>query len=196
VKVLEHGVAVDHDELEGVPWAAFHHGDVVLAPAVREIDRREDPLELEPRGSSVALVLEKDGVREWWLLGAVFGSPGSVVHDPAGRRFVTFEQWLDFRVASAHGEQLAPVVSFTAAGALEVADPGATLLAQRTGIDLGPAFAAPGSRTAVAKVQHHGVVWYVLAREVGGVPDYLPTISHATTLEEYLDEARTWFPPR
>jgi hypothetical protein len=190
VEVLEHGVAVDHDLLEGAPWAAIHHGEVVLAPEVREVDRREDPLELEPRGTSVALVLEGDGRREWWLLGGPFEGPESVVHDPAGRGFATFEQWLDFRVASAHGEQLAPAVSFTDSGTLAVADPGATLLAQRTGLDLGPAFA--GDRVAVAKVQHHGVVWYVLAREVGGVPEYLPTISHATTIDEYLDEARRW----
>ena len=190
--VLEHGVAVDHDLLEGVPWAAFHHGEVVLAPGVREVDRREDPLELEPRGTSVALVLERDGARAWWLLGEPFGSLGTVVHDPAGRGFATFEQWLDYRVASAHGEQLAPAVSFGGSGGLEVDDPGATLLAQRSGIDLGPGFAPPGSRTAVAKVQHDGVVWYVLAREVEGVAEYLPAISDATTIDEYLAEARPW----
>jgi hypothetical protein len=192
VEVQEHGVAVDHDLLEGVPWAAFHHGEVVLAPEVREIDRREDPLELEPRGTSVAMVLEKDGAREWWLLGGPFGGPESAVRDPAGRGFVTFEQWLDFRVAAAHGEQLGPAVTFADDGGLVAADPGATLLAQRAGIDLGPSFAAPGGRKAVAKVQHQGVVWYVLAREVDGVAEYLPTISHATTIEEYLEEARHW----
>ncbi len=191
MEVLEHGVAVDHDSLEGVPWAAFRHGEVVLAPEVREVDRREDPLELEPRGTSVALVLEGDGRREWWLLGGPFGGPESEVHDAAGRGFATFEQWLDFRVATAHGEQLAPAMAFTDEGGLEPVDLGATLLAQRSGIDLGPAFA--GDRVVVAKVQHHGVVWYVLAREVGGVPEYLPTISHATTIEEYVDEARRWF---
>jgi hypothetical protein len=41
----------------------------------------------------------------------------------------------------------------------------------------------------LAKVQHEGVVWYVLAREIAGVPEYLPTISDATTIDEYLVEA-------
>ncbi|WP_148573180.1 hypothetical protein [Nocardioides caldifontis] len=190
MEVLEHGVAVAHDLLEGVPWAAFHHGEVVLAPEVREVDRREDPLELEPRGTSVALVLERDGVRQWWLLGGPFGGPETVLHDPAGRGFATFEQWLDFRVATAHGEQPAPTVTFAADGTLAVTDGGATLLAQRTGLDLGPGYV--GDRTGVAKVQHRGVVWYVLAREVAGVTECLPAISDATTIEEFLDEARRW----
>jgi hypothetical protein len=197
VEVLEHE---DHDA-PAVPhqagaWVTLHQGDPVLAAGVREIDRCQDPLDLEPQGTSVALVLEKDGLREWWLLAEQPGGVGSVVgtavSTPAGSRFASFERWLDFQVALAHGEQPGPAVTFSASGELQVTGPNATLLAQRTGIDLGTAFAGPAERTAVAKVQHEGVVWYVLAREVGGVPEYLPTISDATTIDEYLVEALTY----
>jgi hypothetical protein len=190
VEVLEHEtVAVPH---QAGAWVALHQGDPVLAVGVREVDRCQDPLDLEPQGTSVALVLERDGLREWWLLAEQTGGVGSVVSTPAGSRFASFERWLDFQVALAHGEQPGPAVTFAESGELQVTGPNATLLAQRTGIDLGPAFAGPTDRTAVAKVQHEGVVWYVLAREVGGVREYLPTISDATTIDEYLVEALTY----
>ena len=194
MEVLEHqAVAVPH---QSGAWVTLHQGDPVLAAGVREIDRCQDPLDLEPQGTSVALVLEREGLREWWLLAEQPGGAGtvlgSVVSTPAGSRFASFERWLDFQVAVAHGEQPGPAVTFAETGELHVTGPNATLLAQRTGIDLGPGFAGPADRTAVAKVQHEGVVWYVLAREVGGVPEYLPTISDATTLDEYLAEALTY----
>jgi hypothetical protein len=183
--VLQHGAG----SLQVAPWAALDRGDVVLGAGVREVDRRDDPVGLEPHGTSVALVLERDGREEWWLLAEQLGAT-SAISVPEGDRFVTFDRWVDVQVAAARGEQPGPVVTFADDGRLVVAAPTATLLAQRSGTDLGPAFA--GERTAVAKVQHEGVVWYVLAREVDGVPDYLPTISDATTIDEYLAEARRW----
>ncbi len=70
--------------------------------------------------------------------------------------------------------------------------PGVTMLQQTGDVDLGPNFAGPRDRTAVAEVSYDGQRWYVLARDGDGDIQYFPTAASvsAPTLEEFLPYAK------
>ncbi len=69
---------------------------------------------------------------------------------------------------------------------------GVELLQQTGDIDLGPSFAGPNDRTAVAEVTYAGERWYVLARDSDGDIQYFPTAASVSepTLEEFLPYAK------
>jgi hypothetical protein len=58
---------------------------------------------------------------------------------------------------------------------------------------MGPSFAGPHARTAVAEVRWKGERWYVLARHIrGSRPEYFPTAASVSrpTLDGFLEYAR------
>lgn len=76
------------------------------------------------------------------------------------------------RVVRWPGEERDDLVSF-GAGEVLVAQPGVRILDQRPSPDLGDSFATAGDRSAVALVEADGRQWFVLARVVGGPPQYI-----------------------
>lgn len=173
-------------------WADLHNGVVRLAPGVKKLAQRDNPVGLISPAGSVGLILERNGGTRWVL--AVEDAGGSSVSsDPAEPGLEPFDRWLATMVALHDDDadsEPGTLVQFTRSGGLTASQRGVTLLRQRRDIDLGSNFAAATDVTAAAQVEYQGKVWYVVARRTDGVAEYVPSTSPAQTLDGFLREAR------
>jgi hypothetical protein len=175
-------------------------GNLRLSPGATIVRQVPDPLGLQPEGSSVGLVVEKDGERQWLLLHHTTDATGDTTgaaFDPDTKG--TFDEWLAEQVSmastSASSSGGVPDLVEFGAGEQLVALPGAEILAQQASPPLPADFARPDDLSAVAKVRWQGDVWFVLARDLGAGPAQMISTraagaDHATTIEQFLDWAR------
>jgi hypothetical protein len=184
----------DEDSLDaGVP-AALGADGLRLAPGAEVIRRVENPLGLEPPGTSLGLVVEYRG-RTTWLLLDWQRNGGGALYDEAGRTFPTFDLWLEDAVAMQNGEPTLALVEFRPDGSLRPAEDGVRVLDQQQDPAMPDSFAGPNATTAVAHVTWRGESWFVLARQLpGSDPEYFPTagsiVGDPETIAAFLDVAR------
>ncbi|MBM7517607.1 hypothetical protein [Nocardioides nitrophenolicus] len=170
------------------------HGNVVLRRGWRVVREVPNPLDRVAPEASAGLVVT-DGDRTYWYLLDHTVDGGGASWDPAGSRHPRFEQWLDDMVDLQRGTEPEGYVAFAADGTL-TPGVGVRILRQWPDQDLRglPGFAAPGDRTAVAKVVVDGRVAFVLARQTGGGPtDAIPVDAERLpepTLAAFLAYAR------
>ncbi len=155
------------------------------------VKRAENPMQVSPPNQSLALVVERDGIRYWMLLEE---SPqgGSSSVERAGDSYSTFDLWLDQAVALRQGRPALALVAFERGEKLAPAEDGVAIVEQRTSPPLPPDL-EPSQRSAVAEVTWRGVQWFVLATQApGAAPQYLPveaSVAGQTTIDGYLDWA-------
>ncbi|MFN8193030.1 MAG: hypothetical protein U0R80_01965 [Nocardioidaceae bacterium] len=157
--------------------ARFAGGTWETRPGVEVVDRVDNPLHRRGRESSEGLAVVWKGEETWLLLDHTLDrgrGEDSVTSFPARVAMPDLASWVDQQVALQHGDATDLLVRFGDGETLEPVE-GATILAQRPHPALPDNFAGPGDRTAVAKVRLGDQVWFVLAREIGGQPDFIPT---------------------
>jgi hypothetical protein len=185
--------AEDQDLVDGQP-AMLGRDGLILADGARVVREVENPLGVEPPGTSVGLVVEYQGQTIWTLLDR-YGNGAGAVYDEAGRTFSTFDLWLDDAVAVQLGEPTLALVAFRPDGSLRAAEPGVEVLDQQQEPAMPRSFAGPDEETAVAQVTWRGEPWFVLARRLPGYdPEYFPTeasiVGQPATIEDFLVVAR------
>lgn len=162
-------------------------GELQVAADVEIIETVPNPDGYGKPGEAYGVAYRQDGKTRWALV-----DPGGGSYEEAFRSFPTFADWLADQVALQRGEPTLALVRFGDGEELLPLE-GVEILQQTGDIDLGPSFAGPRDRTAVAEVTYAGERWYVLAREVPGSGiQYFPTAASVSklTLEEFLPYAR------
>lgn len=170
-------------------------GELITADGVQVLQEVENPIGVSPPQLTIGVAYDYRGVTHWAVIDGETTANGVVTTglstERAFRSFPTFEYWLDEQAALQNGEPPLELVRFGDGEQLLPRD-GVEILQQTGDVDLGPSFASPGDRTAVAEVMYAGERWYVLARDV---PDsgiqYFPTAASVSkpTLEEFLPYA-------
>ena len=169
-------------------------GRLVYAEGVEVVQHIDNPLHRTPPRASDGVELRVDGETSYWLLerrrdGYMASS------DPAGKNVASLEDWLAFQ---SEAQGVAPtdgLVTLTADGDV-VAGQGATILRQRTGVDVGESFAPADAPTAAVLVERDGTRWWVLARRLdGGPPEYFPVdlAVGGRDLDAFLDHSRAQY---
>ena len=179
-------------------------GELLINPAATVVQRVDNPFDVTAPATSVGLVLTRGEKTFWYALyWDVGGGSGAASPAEHGR---AFRAWLDDMhgiVASDDvtipdggdfpGEPADDLVSLADGTEQLVPAEGVTILEQRPGVDVGRSFAAPGDRTAAARVRTAtGQVVYVLARFTGGASQAIsvPEATGGPDLEAFLAFAR------
>ena len=190
------------------PLARFDdRGRLVLVPQAQVVRRIDDPFASTSPGTSVALELDYRRVRYWFVL---YQAP-----DLSERTSYMWSGDYDGSFASWVGEQRTIVESEPSSGGGQGDWPGipdldlvrflgsterlapvagASILRQQADVSVGDSFAGPDDQTAAAKVEAaDGKRYYVLARRVGGAPQFIAVTEAdgGRTLGSFLDLART-----
>lgn len=179
-------------------------GELLVRPGWEVVDRIDDPAGV----GSLAVAVAKDGrPQQWYLWDAGGSTEVSDLTAPTHRR--TFAAWVTDTVpqlrghlrggGGAGGQQgdewpgvpRSDLVRWSADATTLEALPGVELLEVRAPIDLGASFAPPDA-SAVAAVSVAGVRWYVAARHVDSVGDYVavPGEEGGPSLDAFVTLAR------
>ena len=182
---------------EGGQHAAYDNwGRLVVKKGWRVTQRIANPMGYQLPEKSVGLEIT-DGTSAEWILVTHEKTGGGASWVPAGGGFGTLLAWVQDQVAlnSDAGGTPAPgsdVVVMTADGRL-VGTKGAEVLQQVANPDV-PGFAEPGDLTAAARVQDGDQVWFVLARQVAGEPEFFPVpaqvLQPGPTMQAFLQRCR------
>jgi hypothetical protein len=168
-------------------------GHVRLAPGATVVRSLANPYGSTPPAWSRGLAVDFQGHEFWYAMsgpgdGSVRGSTQYVVLPQDGQ--AAFEQFVAGQNPggvdpSSVGPDVWPDVTsvdpvrLTAGGTL-VADVGYHVISQRSGVDVGRAWAGPGYQTAAALVRaDDGSSYYVLARRADGKPAQYVTVPQA-----------------
>lgn len=177
------------DDLKLQDWgvSVSRDGELLTAPGVQVIESVPNPEGYGPPGKTYGVAYDRDGTTNWVLIDPSGGS-----HEVAFQSFPTFDYWLRDQVAMQRGEPLLELVRFGEGEEL-LPRAGVEILQQTGEINIGPRFAGPNDRTAVAEVMYDNQRWYVLARDLAdsGI-QYFPTAASVSTptLEEFLPYAK------
>jgi hypothetical protein len=184
--------------LSGAPVKYDDRGRVVITPTAHVLQRIDNPFGLDEPRRSVAVAAEIDGAEYWFAYYYDADGSSGGISGYSGDYKVGFETWAarqsgvaDNTEAEWPGIPGLDLVRFAEGDRLEPVG-GVTLVRQVAQPDLGPAWAGPDDRSAVAEVLHEGERYYVLARALDGKPQFIavPEADGGPTLEEFLALAR------
>ncbi|HWJ83021.1 MAG TPA: hypothetical protein VNS55_12355 [Nocardioides sp.] len=200
------GVATDHPSiadqpttstsdpvLEGGLRAAYGpDGKLVIRDGWRVTQRIPNPMGFQEPDRSVGLEVTRGEDRYWYLLTSREGGSGAI-SDPAGKGFATLEEWVVDQAAANRPDPLMEALDLRPGGRIVSYDDAVTVVAQRSGVDLGQRF-GPAEDTTVAEVRFEGRRWFVTALdhvrggfEIGPAVD---TPAAGTTLDSFIAYAR------
>ena len=181
-------------------------GELLINPVATVVQRVDNPFDVVAPATSVGLALTR-GPKTFWYALYWDTSGGSTATSPAehGR---PFRVWLDEMQGIVPGDDVTipppgdgdfpgrpadDLVSLADGTERLVPAEGVTILEQRPGVDVGTSFAAPGDRTAAARVRTAtGQVVYVLARVLDGTSQAIsvPEAKGGPDLDAFLAFAR------
>ena len=176
----------DREQLD--EWKVFvdQGGQLLTAEGVEVLLKDRNPDGYGPPGTTWGVVFMYAGTTRWALI-----DPSGGAYEDAFQSFPSFEYWLADQIALQQGDPTLALVEF-GQGEQLLPRAGVEILQQTGDVDLGPNFAGPNDRTAVAEVTYSGERWYVLARDVDGDIQYFPTAASVSkpTLEKFLPFAK------
>lgn len=169
---------IDPDKTWNKPLVTYGpEGKLLLSdPDIEIVQQVDDPIRKAKVLASVGLEVELDGGRQWILLSRT-AKGVDASYDPPRPNYPKFQDWLDDQVALAMDLTPKQYVTFGPEGDLVPAE-GVTLLMEQQ-VDVGESFAPPGNAHLAHVRDAEGQEWFILARNIGGGPEFLPNKASA-----------------